>query len=613
MRRMGTKARMAAAFLLALLITAVYFILVYQSLPFIYDINDDVAMRNVAAGVITGTPDAHLIFVKYILGLLISGLYHVLPGWDWYGIVMIGIVLLCLTVILYRGLVEKKSLVWKLVYTAAALLLFTCIGLRQMVIFQWTVTAAFAGVAGIFLFYTSKTENRFQNLCEEGVSVFLLLLCLSVRDSVFMMVLPAAAVCFWFKYGSFQWKRLGARKWPFGLRHWGILLALILGFIGVLGTERMAYRSPEWQEFLSYNSDRSTIMDYYGLKNYEENQKFYESLGLSPEEVENLQRYSLYLCDDLYSETMHELAVNAQEEYHQQYSARDRLYMGVQKVREHLTNELYAPLSWLAYLSVAAVLILGLRKNRREFALAFCINGIIALFWLYLGFRGRIVERVCYGMFLLQLLSMLAVGWNILHGLASGRPEGVAEIDQAKAAKVPEGTDRLRKRTGWIGWAAWAACLLILASGAVKEWKTVEGTVGWRSSYNEEFLDVNRYMAEHMENVYFMTTFSIETYTDNFTLRRDFDFTNLLSVGGWHTFSPLENEKCRELGISEPKSDIVEMDNVYVISLENVNLRYMDRYYTSVYGENYLGRELVDTLNYGESVFEVYDFSVREN
>ena len=50
MRRMGTKARMAAAFLLAFLITAVYFILVYQSLPFIYDINDDVAMRNVAAG-----------------------------------------------------------------------------------------------------------------------------------------------------------------------------------------------------------------------------------------------------------------------------------------------------------------------------------------------------------------------------------------------------------------------------------------------------------------------------------------------------------------------------------------------------------------------------------
>lgn len=56
MQRMGTKARMAAAFLLALLITAVYFAFAYTEMPFIYDINDDVAMRNVAAGVITGHP-----------------------------------------------------------------------------------------------------------------------------------------------------------------------------------------------------------------------------------------------------------------------------------------------------------------------------------------------------------------------------------------------------------------------------------------------------------------------------------------------------------------------------------------------------------------------------
>ena len=94
-------------------------------------------------------------------------------------------------------------------------------------------------------------------------------------------------------------------------------------------------------------------------------------------------------------------------------------------------------------------------------------------------------------------------------------------------------------------------------------------------------------------------------------MKRDFAFSNLLSVGGWHTFSPLENEKCAELGITDPKSDIAEKDNVYVISLENVNLRYMDRYFESRYGERYLGRTLVDTLSYGDMNFEVYDFSVE--
>ena len=604
---MGTKARMAAAFLLAFLITAVYFIFVYVKLPFLYDINDDVAMRNVAAGVITGIPDAHLIFVKYVLGLVISGLYRALPGWDWYGIVMIGIVLFCLVVILYRGLVEKRALLWKAFYTVAAFLLFTCIALRHIAIFQWTVTAAFAGVAGVFLFYTSETEDRFQNLCEEGVSVFLLLLCLSVRASVSLMVLPAAALCFWRKYGSFQWKKLRGGKWPFGLRHWGVLLALVLGCASILGIEKSAYRSPEWQEFLAYNSDRATIMDYYGLKNYEENQEFYESLELSPEEVENLQRYSLYLCGDLYSEKMHELAVNAQEQYNRQYSVRDRLYMGVQKVLEHLTNEFYAPLSWLSYLSVIFVLALALRKDRRQFWLALFINGILALFWLYLGYRGRIVERVCYGMFLLQLMSMLAVGWKIL------RDMGTEETEYTKGSEqnAPPAVKGEMKR--FLAGGAAIICSLVLALGARREWKTVEETVGWRCPYNQQFLELNDYMAEHMENVYFMTTFSIETYTDNFTLKRDFAFTNLLSIGGWHTFSPLENEKCRRLGITDPKHDIVEKDNVYVISLENVNLRYMDRYYTSLYGEDYLGRELVDGLDYGGSVFEVYDFEAWKN
>ena len=41
------------ALLLAFFITGIYFVFIYQMLPFIYDINDDVAMRNVAAGVIT--------------------------------------------------------------------------------------------------------------------------------------------------------------------------------------------------------------------------------------------------------------------------------------------------------------------------------------------------------------------------------------------------------------------------------------------------------------------------------------------------------------------------------------------------------------------------------
>lgn len=584
MKEAGTKLRVLTALAISFLIMSCYFILVYQKLPFIYDINDDVAMRNAAAGVITGEPDAHLIFVKYILGLVISSLYGFFPGLDWYGLVMIGIMLFSFAMILYRGLVSDRSVLWKGVYTALGLLLFTSIGLQHLTAFQWTVVGAMAGVSGIYLFYTSETTERFQSILEEGISVFLLLLCMAVRQSVFLMMFPVAALCFWWKYGSFA--RNG--RWPVTLRHWGVPAALVMGLIFIALVERIAYHSEEWQRFLAYNVDRSTIMDYYELRNYEEQPEFYDSLGLSPEEVENLQRYSLYLAEDVYGEKMHLLAQNAAEVYQKQYSIFARCRMGIEKVYEHLIKDSYAPVHILSFSLGAAVLGLAFGRNKKQFWLGIAVSGILALFWLYLGFKGRVVERVGYSMYLLAIFSMLSIGYRIL----------VIECEEEEGQFAA-------------GSMAACACLLLIGLSCIK-WSQVKAYNTWRRDYNLEFLDVNRYMADHMENVYFMTTFSIETYTDNFTVKRDFAFSNLLSVGGWHTFSPLENGKAARLGISDPKRDIVEKDNVYLISLENISLGYMDRYFESLYGEKYQGREKIDALTYGDRIFEVYDFSKEE-
>lgn len=584
MQQVNTKARVITALLLSFLITGIYMVIVYQKLPIVYDINDDVAMRNVAAGVITGEPDAHLIFVKYILGLVISGLYRMIPGYDWYGIVMIGTILFSFAMILYRGLVSEKIFIWKIGYAVLWILLFTCIGLQHIITFQWTVSAAIAGAAGIYLFYTGDTEDWFQTMLEEGISVFLLLLCLLIRDSVFLMVLPVAAVCFCWKYGSFHQHQ---RFW-FRLKHLAVPLALLSGIVVTLGVEKAAYRSEEWKTFLAYNTDRSMIMDYYSLENYEENAEFYNSLGLSPEEVENLQRYSLYLTEDLYGDTMHRLAVNAKERQLQPYSRMDQVVMGAKKVWEHFRNENYAPVHLLSFVLALLALAGSWRKDKKQFFLSVLICGILTLLWLYLGFKGRIVERVGYSMYLVTCMSLLAVGFRVLF---------LGEKPVNSKVLLTAGT---------------IISCTILAVLSCQKWEEVEQTGGWRSNYNQRFLDVNDYMAARPDNVYFMTTFSIETYTDNFTPKRDFSFSNLLSVGGWHTFSPLENEKNKKLGITDPKRDIVEKENVYVISLENVNLRYMDRYYESLYGAGYQGRELVDVLEFGDQVFEVYDFDAEE-
>lgn len=588
-KRTGMKNRTGAAFLLSLFLTGLWFAFVYQRLPFIYDINDDVAMRNVAAGVITGVPDAHLLHVKYLLGLVISGLYRILPGLDWYGIVMIGIVLFAFMMILYRGLSAEKGIFWKVAYVILALLLFTCLGLQHVTAFQWTTTAGIAGAAGIYLFYTTG-DRKGSGLClEEGIAVALLLLSLAVRDDVFLMLLPVAGLCFWWKYGSL--KREDDGKWKLRLRHWGVPLGLLAGIALILGVEAFAYRTPEWKTFREYNVNREAIMDYYGLPNYEEDPEVYDSLGMSPEEAENLQRYSLYLTEDFYPDKMAALADYAKEVYLAGHPVKQRVRAAVSDIWEHLWKNTYYQTNLLCFAVILLTLGTCLWKNRRELALAVLVLVVWAVYWFYLGYRNRILERVGFVLYLLAFLVLLAVWYRTVFLESSG--------------------EQAAKGSGKSIVLAAVVCLALLPV-TKNVWKQVRDNHIWRSNYNLEFLDVNDYMAEHPENVYFMTTFTIETYTDNFSIKRDFSFSNLLSVGGWHTFSPLENEKNARLGITESRRDIVENDHVYVISLENINLRYMDRYYESLYGERYLGRELTDTLDFGERIFEVYDFTVEE-
>lgn len=587
--------------MLSFLITGIYFVAAYQGIPFIYDINDDVAMRNVAAGVITGSPDAHLLHIKYALGLVIAGLYKLLPGFDWYGLILIGIMLFALAMILYRGLSAEKGFFWKLSYTAAALLLFTCVGLRHVTAFQWTVTAAAAGAAGIYLFYTSDKGNSVWNYLEEGIGAFLILISLMVRDDVFLMVLPLAALCFWWKYGSvrkakaagkIQWKfwqtwRIRYKGWSVTLEHAGIFAGLAAGIVIVMGAETLAYSSREWREFRTYNVNREAIMDYYGIKDYDEDPGFFDSLGITREEAENLKRYSLYLVDDLYSEKMAALSRHFREVYIREHPPKQRISTAVQKIDVHLGSEGYHPVNLLCIGMIALVFGLCCGKNKRQLGLAMSVAGVWALYWFYLGYRNRIVERVGFALYLLMLLTMLAI-WYRTAFLEGGQKEGAGRKEKLGRGLL----------------AAGVCVILALLSGPA--WRSVKENNTKRRDYNLEFLDVNRYMAEHMENVYFMTTFSIETYTDNFTVSRDFAFSNLLSVGGWHTFSPLENVKNEKLGITDPKRDLTEKEGVYLISLEQVNLRYMDRYYKSLYGDGYLGMELVDKLDYGERIFEVY-------
>ena len=53
---------------------------------FYYDLNDDVLMKDIMAGVYSGTPEGHNMQTLYILGAFIALCYRLCRSIPWYGL-----------------------------------------------------------------------------------------------------------------------------------------------------------------------------------------------------------------------------------------------------------------------------------------------------------------------------------------------------------------------------------------------------------------------------------------------------------------------------------------------------------------------------------------------
>jgi hypothetical protein len=116
-------------------------------LPIRFETNDDTTMLLLASGKITGTPEAQLVYVKYILGLLLSKSYSFCDKIEWYTIYLFSLHVCSFTIIIWQIIQKKGSNLLKWLY----IFLFYVIEIRLLLTFQFTTTAALAALAGLIL------------------------------------------------------------------------------------------------------------------------------------------------------------------------------------------------------------------------------------------------------------------------------------------------------------------------------------------------------------------------------------------------------------------------------------------------------------------------------
>ena len=568
-QRENTGAALAASVFLALL----FGIAVYKTMGFVYTIADDIIMRDIASGAFTGTPDGHLIFVRYVLGFLLSCCYRLVQTVDWYGFLMAGVVFLALAAVLYRGFSEDRSLRWKAVYAGTAMGVFGCAMIFHAAQFEWTVSAAAAGASALYLYATAREESRGKQTAE-GIFIWLLLfLTYFIRENVFMMVLPGFGI-------TFLWKFVHRKEKSFCFDFKKLILpAAVFGSLALAAVaEHQAYQGEGWREFQAFQSARADVYDYYGVPSYEAAPEIFDAMGVDALDMRCLRHYALYLVDGMDAELMEKIDAESQRQSGRQAGLKTRIKNGILLAAEQASDSEYFTASIPMLVFLAGALFLSIRRQKKALLPLLLFLAEEGALWLYLGFGGRLPERVAFSMHLITLAGTAASFYRLWL--------------QEEKEKEP-GTGRN---------AVVLALLVCFLAAAAFQWQSSAASNQEKLAADESYQLFKQKCRENPENLYFIETFTAEpvggarvsTYSPP-------GINNCLTLGDWYSTSPLDEERFEALGIKNVEQTILENPNAYLVVKDAEDPGFLADYFETRYSGCTLvsaGVEAVGGRNY---------------
>ena len=149
-----SKKLISSNFIIAGLMVTAYAVVMGLLHVYYYDLNDDVLMKDILAGVFTGTPDGHNIQMLYPVSLIISAFYRVIGSLSWYGFFLLVSQVWGMSVIIgmlpeIAAFISKRS---GIAFAAIGLLAMSALMPGHFLIVQYTFTVAvLCGAAAVLL------------------------------------------------------------------------------------------------------------------------------------------------------------------------------------------------------------------------------------------------------------------------------------------------------------------------------------------------------------------------------------------------------------------------------------------------------------------------------
>lgn len=558
-----------------------------------FDLNDDVLMKDILAGVYTGTPEGRNIQMLWLISAFISLLYRIMRNLPWYGLFLCGCHYLSIGLIVHRSLSFCNTLWSKLLLLITEGILVIGLFLDHLVSAQYTVTCTLLACAAAFLFITTDITLSAKDFIRKNAgTVFLVFIAYLIRSEMLLLTLPLICTAGVIKWGSEE--KIFTKE--HFVKYLTVIGAILFGLLIGQLSHNIAYGSSEWRTFTEYFDNRTELYDFQKLPEYEEHRAFYEKIGLTESERELLHNYNFGLDEEIDEKLLGEIA-----EYAAANRSAEKPFM--QRLGESLGNyyrrTLYGPshnesdfpynrvilFSYLAVLATA-MLIKGKRPFYRFLQIFWkmtFLGAVRSVLWIWLIMRDRVPPRISHSMYLMELcilLGMLFIQCRELHGQGEG-----------KASLI----------TG---------ALYFLIGAAVLPYSVAvtDQDVAQKEENNKAYNTLYGYLSneEHKNNFYFIDVYSSVGYTEKMFWNVDNSLDNYDIMGGWACKSPLWRKKLETFGITNMEEALADREDVYYVQETGADTDWIKDYYRD-HG-TVIELELIETVNRRDTAdsFEIY-------
>lgn len=529
-----------------------------------FDLNDDVLMKDILAGVYTGEPEGHNIQMLYLVSGFVSLLYKMAGSLPWYGLFLCACHYGSLGLIVHRSLVFCEKMYSKVLLLITEGALIAGLLLPHLVSAQYTITCTLLVSAATFLFVTTDAKLPAKEFVKKNIlSVLLVFLAYLIRSEMCLLVLPLVCVAGVVKWGSEE-QTFAKENW---VKYLSVIGGILLGILVGQGSHMLAYSSNEWRTFTEYFDNRTELYDFQKIPEYAEHQEFYESVGLAESERMLLENYNFGLDEEIDEKLLGEIAAYAAANRKQEKSFAQSLK---ESFGNYVRRTVYGPshnesdYPWnviilFSYLAVFVTALLIKEKKlpwrlwQAVWKLGF-LGVVRTTIWLWLIMRERVPVRISHSMYMMELCILL--GMLIL------------QCDELKG----------QRRISFAPGAAYALLGVLFISHSVA---VTNEDVEQKAQNNIRYQHLYDYLEqqENQDNFYFIDVYSSVLYTEKMFEDVDNSLNNYDIMGGWACKSPLYSKKLTAFGIDSMEEAFVSMESVYYVQEAGADTGWLVEYY----------------------------------